>query len=96
MICSAPTAQPTGTALDKTCVILFSGGRGSKVLSLELVTDPRIQVGLVVNDYDDGSSTGEVRRFLANCLIPCDYRKNAARLARQLSCCLTAWSTCWS
>jgi hypothetical protein len=35
-------------------------------------------------------STGEVRRFLGDCLGPSDFRKNAAHLAAQLHCCAPA------
>lgn len=65
-------------------VILFSGGRGSGVLSQGLINDPRIELTIAVNGYDDGLSTGEVRRFLGDCLGPSDFRKNASRMARAL------------
>ena len=68
-------------------VVLFTGGRGSEVLSKELVRDPRIRLTLAINGYDDGASTGEVRRFLGNSLGPSDFRKNASRLARELATC---------
>ncbi|MGH7286448.1 MAG: 2-phospho-L-lactate transferase CofD family protein, partial [Myxococcota bacterium] len=68
-------------------VVLFSGGRGSQVLSKELISDPRIELTLAVNGYDDGKSTGEVRRFLRDCLGPSDFRKNASTLAGALRSC---------
>jgi 2-phospho-L-lactate transferase/gluconeogenesis factor (CofD/UPF0052 family) len=68
-------------------VVLFSGGRGSGVLSTELVRDPGIQLTVAINGYDDGASTGEVRRFLGDCLGPSDFRKNASRLALALGTC---------
>src|SRR6185295_19285877 len=68
-------------------VVLFSGGRGSGVLSKELVRDPRIRLTLAINGYDDGASTGEVRRFLGDSLGPSDFRKNASRLALELGTC---------
>ena len=49
-------------------VVLFSGGRGSGVLSKQLLRDPRIQLTLAINGYDDGASTGEVRRLLSDAL----------------------------
>ncbi len=64
--------------------MLFSGGRGSGALTTQLVTNPRIALTLVINGYDDGASTGEVRRFLGDALGPSDFRKNASRLARLL------------
>jgi 2-phospho-L-lactate transferase/gluconeogenesis factor (CofD/UPF0052 family) len=68
-------------------VVLFSGGRGSGVLSKQLVKDPRIDLTLAINGYDDGASTGEVRRFLGDSLGPSDFRKNASRLALELGSC---------
>ncbi|MEP7326465.1 MAG: 2-phospho-L-lactate transferase CofD family protein [Gemmatimonadota bacterium] len=65
-------------------VVLFTGGRGSGVLSSELIKNDRIALTLAINGYDDGLSTGEVRRFLGDCLGPSDFRKNASRLARKL------------
>ena len=68
-------------------VVLFSGGRGSELLSSHLLKDPRVQLTLAINGYDDGRSTGEVRRFLGDSLGPSDFRKNAARFARELGSC---------
>jgi len=65
-------------------VVLFSGGRGSGALSSQLVANPQIALTIAINGYDDGASTGEVRRFLGDCLGPSDFRKNASRLARAL------------
>ena len=45
-------------------------------------TDPRVELTVGINGYDDGASTGEVRRFLGDALGPSDFRKNASRLAR--------------
>jgi 2-phospho-L-lactate transferase/gluconeogenesis factor (CofD/UPF0052 family) len=74
----------TGRALS---VVVFSGGRGSSVLSRELITHPGIDLTLAINGYDDGMSTGEVRRFLGDALGPSDFRKNASHLARVLRTC---------
>lgn len=71
----------------KVRVVLFTGGRGSGVLSSELIKNDRIALTLAINGYDDGLSTGEVRRFLGDCLGPSDFRKNASRLARKLRTC---------
>src|SRR5438445_5802157 len=75
-------AQPVSPTVR---VVLFSGGRGSGVLSKQLVNDPRIQLTIAINGYDDGASTGEVRRLLGDSLGPSDFRKNASRLALELS-----------
>jgi 2-phospho-L-lactate transferase/gluconeogenesis factor (CofD/UPF0052 family) len=66
-------------------VVLFSGGRGSGALTSQLVANPRISLTLAINGYDDGASTGEVRRFLGDALGPSDFRKNASRLSRLLA-----------
>src|SRR5438046_9641527 len=71
-------------------VVVFSGGRGSSVLSKELITHPDIALTLAINGYDDGASTGEVRRFLGDSLGPSDFRKNASRLALELGTCSRA------
>jgi 2-phospho-L-lactate transferase/gluconeogenesis factor (CofD/UPF0052 family) len=76
-----PTTQARRSHLR---VVLFSGGRGSGALSLQLVANPQIALTIAINGYDDGASTGEVRRFLGDCLGPSDFRKNASRLARAL------------
>lgn len=68
-------------------VVLFTGGRGSSVLSKELIGNHRVALTLAINGYDDGLSTGEVRRFLGDCLGPSDFRKNASRLAGELRTC---------
>jgi 2-phospho-L-lactate transferase/gluconeogenesis factor (CofD/UPF0052 family) len=68
-------------------VVLFSGGRGSGALASTLVTTPGVELTVAVNGYDDGASTGEVRRFLGDALGPSDFRKNASRLASELSTC---------
>ncbi|MEO8075770.1 MAG: 2-phospho-L-lactate transferase CofD family protein [Acidobacteriota bacterium] len=67
--------------------MLFSGGRGSGVLTHQLVINPSIALTIAINGYDDGASTGEVRRFLGDCLGPSDFRKNASRLAAELHSC---------
>lgn len=68
-------------------VVMFCGGSGSGVLSSRLVADPAVRLTLAINGYDDGASTGAIRRFLGRCLGPSDFRKNASRLARDLDTC---------
>lgn len=70
--------------------MLFSGGRGSGALTELLATDPRVDLTIAINGYDDGASTGEVRRFLGDSLGPSDFRKNASRLARLRKTCAPA------
>ncbi len=68
-------------------VVLFSGGRGSDVLSRQLIGHADVALTIAINGYDDGASTGEVRRFLGDSLGPSDFRKNASRVARELHSC---------
>jgi 2-phospho-L-lactate transferase/gluconeogenesis factor (CofD/UPF0052 family) len=68
-------------------VVLFSGGRGSDVLSRQLIGHPDVALTIAINGYDDGASTGEVRRFLGDSLGPSDFRKNASRVAREARSC---------
>ena len=46
-----------------------------------------MSLAIAINGYDDGLSTGEVRRFLGDALGPSDFRKNASRVARELATC---------
>ena len=66
-------------------VVLFSGGRGAGALARQLIRHSAIDLTLAINGYDDGASTGEVRRFLGDSLGPSDFRKNASRLATELA-----------
>lgn len=71
-------------------IVLFSGGRGSGALAELVAADPRIALTIAINGYDDGASTGEVRRFLGDALGPSDFRKNASRLATLRKTCAPA------
>src|SRR5947207_1779398 len=68
-------------------VVLFSGGRGSDALTRQLLTREGVILTVAINGYDDGASTGEVRRFLGDSLGPSDFRKNASRIADELHSC---------
>ncbi len=61
-------------------VVLFCGGRGSGTFIKELVQDSDIELTLIVNAYDDGLSTGEIRRLVPGMLGPSDFRKNLGNL----------------
>lgn len=84
---NAAVSPPAGPILR---VVLFSGGRGSGALAELLGTDPRVSLTVAINGYDDGASTGEVRRFLGDALGPSDFRKNASRFARLRHTCQPA------
>jgi 2-phospho-L-lactate transferase/gluconeogenesis factor (CofD/UPF0052 family) len=57
------------------------------VLSRQLIGHPDVKLTIAINGYDDGASTGEVRRFLGDSLGPSDFRKNASRVARETKSC---------
>ena len=69
--------QPTNGFLH---VSLFCGGRGSTTITRELLRWPNVQLNLLVNAYDDGLSTGELRDFIPGMLGPSDFRKNLSHL----------------
>ncbi|MEV0973686.1 2-phospho-L-lactate transferase CofD family protein [Microtetraspora glauca] len=60
----------------RTAVTLFSGGRGGASIARGLLRTPGIDVSLVINGYDNGRSTGALRRYLPGMLGPSDFRKN--------------------
>ena len=61
-------------------VVLFCGGRGSASIISELIRRPEVHLTLLVNAYDDGLSTGELREFIPNMLGPSDFRKNLSHV----------------
>lgn len=63
----------------KVKVAMFSGGRGTGAITDALLRYPDIELTLLVNTYDDGLSTGLLRRFIPGMLGPSDVRKNISR-----------------
>ena len=61
-------------------LVLFSGGSGTGTIAEALLRQPRIDLTIVINAYDDGHSTGRLRRFIPGMLGPSDVRKNINRL----------------
>src|SRR5882762_2079989 len=61
-------------------VVLFSGGSGTQSITEALRGHPQISLRILINAYDDGLSTGRLRRFLPGMLGPSDVRKNINRL----------------
>lgn len=59
-------------------VTMFSGGRGAAAISRGLLRTPGVELSLVINGYDNGLSTGALRRHLPGMLGPSDFRKNLA------------------
>jgi 2-phospho-L-lactate transferase/gluconeogenesis factor (CofD/UPF0052 family) len=61
---------------DRTAVTLFTGGRGGASIARQVMRAPGIGLSLVINGYDNGLSTGALRRYLPGMLGPSDFRKN--------------------
>jgi 2-phospho-L-lactate transferase/gluconeogenesis factor (CofD/UPF0052 family) len=61
-------------------IVMFTGGRGTHSITEALLKHDQIDLTLLVNTYDDGLSTGALRRFVSGMLGPSDIRKNIARL----------------
>jgi 2-phospho-L-lactate transferase/gluconeogenesis factor (CofD/UPF0052 family) len=55
-------------------VVILNGGRGASTIIPSLLEHQRLHVTSVVNAYDDGKSTGVIRRFFGM-LGPSDIRK---------------------
>lgn len=61
-------------------VVLFSGGSGTHSITEALRKHPQIALKILINAYDDGHSTGRLRRLVPGMLGPSDVRKNLNRL----------------
>ena len=55
-------------------ILLINGGRGAKQIIPEITKNKKFKITSLVNAYDDGQSTGEIRKFF-NILGPSDIRK---------------------
>ncbi len=72
----------TEASLDRSQidVVLFSGGSGTDSIARALLKHPQIRLRVLINAYDDGHSTGRLRKFIPGMLGPSDVRKNVNRL----------------
>src|SRR5579864_3124884 len=61
-------------------IVLFSGGSGTQSITEAFLRHPQISLKILINAYDDGHSTGRLRRFIPGMLGPSDVRKNIHRL----------------
>ncbi len=71
------TAAP---GVEQIKVALFCGGRGSATIIREFLRRSNVELTLLVNAYDDGLSTGALRKFIPGMLGPSDFRKNLSYL----------------
>lgn len=61
-------------------VVLFSGGSGTGSIASSLLRNRQVSLTIIINAYDDGHSTGRLRRFIPGMLGPSDVRKNINRM----------------
>jgi 2-phospho-L-lactate transferase/gluconeogenesis factor (CofD/UPF0052 family) len=61
-------------------IVLFSGGSGTETIASAMLRNPGLALTVLVNAYDDGHSTGRLRRFIPGMLGPSDIRKNINRM----------------
>src|SRR5260370_3894382 len=83
-VSNLPLSEPQSTlapaSRSKINVVLFSGGSGTQSITEALLRHPQISLTILINAYDDGHSTGRLRRFIPGMLGPSDVRKNINRL----------------
>jgi 2-phospho-L-lactate transferase/gluconeogenesis factor (CofD/UPF0052 family) len=72
--------EPDRGTKTKINLVLFSGGSGTQSITEALLRHPQISLRILINAYDDGHSTGRLRRFIPGMLGPSDVRKNINRL----------------
>jgi 2-phospho-L-lactate transferase/gluconeogenesis factor (CofD/UPF0052 family) len=77
---SRTEAEPVGTRQSQINIVLFSGGSGTQSITEALLRHPQISLKIVINAYDNGHSTGRLRKFIPGMLGPSDVRKNINRL----------------
>lgn len=62
-------------------VVVFSGGRGTRSIQEAFSGVPDVNVTYILNGYDSGKSTGEIRKLIPGMLGPSDFRKALANIA---------------
>ena len=67
-------------AAEQIRVVLFSGGSGTRTITEHFARHPQISLTILINCYDDGHSTGRLRKFIPGMLGPSDVRKNINNL----------------
>ena len=77
------TPDPAAPGRSKLNVVLFSGGSGTQSITEAFLKHPQIALTILINAYDDGHSTGRLRKFIPGMLGPSDVRKNINRLMPQ-------------
>lgn len=66
-------------------ISIFCGGSGSESIIKYFSTKENVKLTLLVNAYDDGKSTGKLRKLIPGFLGPSDFRKNFSYLINTTS-----------
>ena len=66
--------------MKKINLTIFAGGSGNSKLIKILSKIDEVNLNIIVNCYDDGKSTGELRSLIKGMLGPSDIRKNISSL----------------
>jgi 2-phospho-L-lactate transferase/gluconeogenesis factor (CofD/UPF0052 family) len=66
-------------------IVIFTGGNGNSNLIKHIKDLPYINLTLLINGYDDGLSTGTIRKAAQGMLGPSDFRKNFTYLLDNLN-----------
>ena len=70
--------------MKKINFVIFTGGSGNLELARNLSTlnkrTKNISINFIINGYDDGKSTGFLRKIIPGMLGPSDFRKNCSNL----------------
>jgi len=66
-------------------VTLFCGGSGSESIIKYFLNQKNVELTLLINAYDDGKSTGALRKNIPGLLGPSDFRKNFSYLINLFS-----------
>jgi 2-phospho-L-lactate transferase/gluconeogenesis factor (CofD/UPF0052 family) len=61
-------------------IVVLSGGHGGARIAREIQRQSNSVAAIVVNAFDDGKSTGALRKYIPGMLGPSDIRKNASQL----------------
>lgn len=61
-------------------IVIFGGGRGCTNIIKSIFAQTDYSVSFIVNAYDNGKSTGRIRKFIPGLLGPSDIRKNVSTL----------------
>ena len=59
-------------------VVIFTGGTGAAELIRGMLSHSQVSLSIIINGYDNGKSTGNIRGFVDGMLGPSDFRKTVS------------------